>query len=306
MRCESPRVVVYLKVFFVAIILLASTSAWANVKFEKDILFDSQNGIGVKGDIYVPDGKGPFPGILFIHGGGFVGGAKDGEEIARLIKYFVANGYAVFNANYRLFKDNGIFPNNIKDSKCALAWMKVNAGRYGIDPSRIATMGESAGAYLAAMVAMTPDSTDSRPDCPVAKDVDLSVRAAVLFYPPTDFSTFNGGFMKVMEYEIRRAANLKTKQQVEDFKKKYSPVTHVDKAPPIFISYSDPDHTVPTEQGRELVDVLKKAGKTFDFLEVSGPGIDHGFILTKQDSPQSTEARKRSLALLNKYVKRNK
>ena len=284
-------------------LLLFATSARADMKVVKDILFDTQNGIELKGDMYTPDGNGPFPSILFIHGGGFVGGSKDGADIARLITFFVDNGYAVFNANYRLFKDNGIFPNDIKDSKCALAWMKTSGLKYGVDPGRIATMGESAGAYLAAMVAMTPEATDSRPDCPIAKNVDLSVKAGILFYPPTDFNTFQGGFMKVMEIEIRTQRNLKTKKQAYDFKKEYSPVTYIDAAPPLFISYSDPDHTVPTQQGRELVDMLKKAGKVYDSLEVTGPGMDHGFILTKQDSPQSTESRKRALALLDKYVK---
>jgi len=292
-------------IFFAAIVLF-SCAALSEIKVEKDILFDTQNGIALKGDMYVPEGAGPFPGILFIHGGGFVGGNKDGADMARLIKFFVGNGYAVFNSNYRLLKDNGIFPNNIKDSKCALAWLKVNAPKYGVDINRIATMGESAGAYLAAMVAMTPDDAESRPDCPIANGVDLSVQATVLFYPPTDFSTFQGGYIKIMEYEIRRAANIKTKEQFEAYKKKYSPVTHVAQAPPLFISYSDPDNTVPTQQGREMVERLQKADAAFDSLEVTGPGMDHGFILKSQDTPQATEARKRALALLDKYVKNKK
>ena len=284
-------------------VFFISASAHTEIKIEKDILFDTRNGIELKGDIYVPDGGGPFPGILFIHGGGFVNGTKDGAAHAELVTYFVERGYAVFNANYRLFKDNGIFPNSIKDAKCALAWMKTDGVKYGVDPGRLATMGESAGAYLAAMVAMTPDEPDMRPDCPLAKGVDLSVKAGVLFYPPTDFSTFQGGFINIMEIEIRRAVNLKTKKQTEEYKKKYSPVTYVNNAPPLFISYSDPDHTVPTQQGRELVEKLKKAGRIYDAQEVSGPGMNHGFILIHPDAPQSVEAKKRAIALLDKYVK---
>jgi len=293
-------------IFIAAIIAILLCRSAKAVKVEKDILFDTQNGIELKGDMYVPDGKGPFPGILFIHGGGFVGGSKDGPSISRLIMHFVENGYAVFNANYRLFKDNGIFPNNIKDSKCALAWMKKNATKYNFDPNRIGTMGESAGAYLAAMVALTPNDPDSRPDCPVAKDADLSVKAGILFYPPTDFTTFEGGFIKVMEVEIKRAAKLKSKKEAQEYKKKYSPITYADTSPPLFISFSDPDHTVPTQQGRIMTEALKKAGRTYDSQEVTGPGIDHGYILTQPDCPQSQEAKKRALALLDKYVKNAK
>ncbi len=305
----NPAFLTAQKVFFLlaaTVIAIMICRPAVAVRVERDILFDKWNGIELKGDMYVPDGKGPFPGILFIHGGGFVGGSKDGGAISRLIMHFVENGYAVFNANYRLFKDNGIFPNNIKDSKCALAWMKKNASKYNFGPDRRGTMGESAGAYLAAMVALTPNDPDSRPDCPVANDADLSVKAGVLFYPPTDFTTFEGGFIKVMEVEIRRAAKLRTKKETEEFKRKYSPITYVDTAPPLFISYSDPDRTVPTQQGRIMTKALKSAGRIYDSQEVSGPGMDHGFILTQPDSPQSVEAKKRALALLDKYVKNEK
>lgn len=301
----------YIKVSAVAGLLLAavacamsfSSAAAAERRVEKNLVFDEPQGLKLMGDMYTPDGDGPFPGILFIHGGGFVGGSRSSGDIERLVMYFVDNGYAVFNADYRLFRNDGIFPNNIKDAKCALGWLKTNAAKYNVDVNRIGTMGESAGAYLAAMVAMTPDDPDSRPDCAAARGADPTVKASALFYPPTDFTTFEGGFIKVMEVEIRSARKLKSKKQVEEYKRKYSPITHVSGAPPTFISYSDPDDTVPAQQGRIMTEALRNSGTVYDSLEVSGPGMNHGFVLVKPEAPQSVEAKRRALLFFDAHVK---
>ena len=286
-----------------ALLLFSRISIAGEPKVEKDILFDVQNGIELRGDMYVPDGKGPFPGILFIHGGGFVGGTKNWTSLVPLIRYFVDRGYAVFSSDYRLLKDNGIFPNNIKDSKCALAWLKTNAAKYNVDAGRIGVMGESAGAYLAGMLATTAVNPDMNSDCPIAKGVDMSVQAGVLFYPPTDFVSFEGGFSQVLRIELMRMASLKNKKQVLEFEKKYSPLTYVNSAVPLFISNSDPDRTVPPQQSHIMVEKLKKAGKTVEYLEVTGEGMDHGFVLSQPDCSQSVEAKEKAAAFLDKYVK---
>lgn len=276
--------------------------AYAEIHVDKNLLFTTAGGMELRGDMYLPRGQGPFPGILFIHGGGFVGGTKDWESLVPLITFFVEHGYAVFNIDYRLLNQGGMFPNNILDAKCGLAWMKAQATDFHIDTTRMGVMGESAGAYLAAMLAFTQNQPRFQPVCPGFENADTSVQAAVLFYPPTDFATFNGGFSQVLEIAIKQMTGLRSKKEIVQFKKDYSPVNYVNTAPPVFLSYTDPDHTVPTQQGRALARALGDSGAVFEVYEATGDGMDHGFILTGPDTPQAVEARTRALAFLNVHL----
>ncbi|HOX29221.1 MAG TPA: alpha/beta hydrolase, partial [bacterium] len=158
MKIETKRSFYSRTLFAVAIAVVVTclngAAYSAGLKVEKNILLDTPGGVTIAGDVYIPQGKGPFPGVVFFHGGGFVGGSKDDAAIVSYVGKVAEKGYVVFNANYRLLLENGLFPNNVKDAKCALSWFRSNATRYGVDPKRIGAMGESAGAYLAAMLAV--------------------------------------------------------------------------------------------------------------------------------------------------------
>ncbi|HOY63378.1 MAG TPA: alpha/beta hydrolase [bacterium] len=273
-----------------------------NVVEHRDIVFAEVDGLKLAGDIYVPEGEGPFPGILSIHGGGFVGGSKNWSSLPPFMRFYASLGYVVFNVDYRLLGEGGIFPNNIKDVKCALTWMRAHAADYNIDPARIAALGESAGAYLAAMVALTANMPEFQPYIPEYADADTSVVAAVLYYAPLNFVNFENPFSRLLEAEMQRLAKIKSKKELMVFKRKYSPINYVKNAPPLFISYSDPDRTVPPDQSREMAAALKAAGKIVDVLEVTGEGMDHGFVIMSPDSEQAAEARSRSAAFLEKYL----
>lgn len=102
-------------------------------------------------DIYLPKtGTGPFPVIVFIHGGGFmVGDKNDGQEVPAVSA--VDRGYAVVSVNYRM-SGEAKFPAAIHDIKAAIRFIKANAAKYHLDPSKVATWGDSAGAHFAALV----------------------------------------------------------------------------------------------------------------------------------------------------------
>ncbi len=103
-------------------------------------------------DIYVPPGKGPFPGILVIHGGGWCRGKR--TEMNGIAKRFAKCGYVSVNIDYRL-APRFVFPAQIHDCKKAVRWMRENAKLYQIDPDRIGVFGYSAGAHLAALLGTT-------------------------------------------------------------------------------------------------------------------------------------------------------
>ena len=105
-------------------------------------------------DIYLPDeGDGPFPVIISIHGGAFMGCDKADLQVLPMLEG-LKRGYAVVAINYRL-SGEAQFPALVHDAKAAVRWIRANAQRYGFDPSRIAAWGGSAGGYQASMLGVS-------------------------------------------------------------------------------------------------------------------------------------------------------
>ena len=107
----------------------------------------------LKLDLYAPraaDGRAR-PIVVFIHGGSWRGGSKDGYGFAG--RAFAARGFLVAVPNYRLVPEVR-YPAFVEDGAAAVRWLRTNAGRYGGDPDRIVLVGHSAGAYNAAMLAL--------------------------------------------------------------------------------------------------------------------------------------------------------
>jgi acetyl esterase len=102
--------------------------------------------------LYVPDGQGPFPVLVYFHGGGWVIGTLDTHdtccrELAR------SAGCAVLSVDYRLAPENK-FPAAAEDAYAATSWVAGQGGSLNIDPTRIAVAGDSAGGNLAAVVSL--------------------------------------------------------------------------------------------------------------------------------------------------------
>ncbi len=107
-------------------------------------------------NLYVPDTEEAPPLFVLIHGGGFIFGNSETEQIQRTYSYFRDHGYACASINYRLAQE-AAFPAAVDDCKAAIRYLRVNAEKYGYDARKIAVYGESAGGYLALMCAVTSD-----------------------------------------------------------------------------------------------------------------------------------------------------
>ena len=106
-------------------------------------------------DLYLPEGKSRGPLVLFVHGGGWRAGDKSMEGLDTFVELWLNQGIGVAAVNYRLspaFKH----PAHIQDVARALAWLRANAGQYGWDADNIFVVGHSAGAHLAALLALDP------------------------------------------------------------------------------------------------------------------------------------------------------
>lgn len=141
-------------------------------------------------DIHLPDGDGPFPVIVLSHGGGFMFGDQKMELIQPVIEAGTDNGYAVVSVDYRKSSET-VFPGALADVKAAVRFVRANADAYGFDAEHIAAWGESAGAYLSLMTALTPEVKDLNGDVSENADISSAVTALVDFYGPVEFYTMD-------------------------------------------------------------------------------------------------------------------
>ena len=121
----------------------------AGVRVLRDIVYARAPEQELKLDLYLPANRPekPLPLIVWIHGGAWRAGSKDRNPAAR----FVAGGYVSASIAYRL-SQTAVFPAQIHDCKAAIRWLRAHAGKYGIDPRRVAVWGSSAGGHLVALL----------------------------------------------------------------------------------------------------------------------------------------------------------
>lgn len=109
----------------------------------------------LEADVYQPQGTGPFPGVLLVHGGGWVGGKR--QDMDTLAGQIARRGYVVVNISYRLAPTHR-HPAQLQDLRAALDWMQAEAPRLQLDPKRIGAWGYSAGAHLVALLGTGADA----------------------------------------------------------------------------------------------------------------------------------------------------
>lgn len=137
-------------------------------------------------DIHLPEGEGPFPVIVLVHGGGFMFGDQNMAVIQPVIAEGIAQGYAVASVDYRK-SGEAVFPGALSDVKAAVRFLKANAEEYGIDPEKMILWGESAGAYLSLMTALTPDVAELNGDMTENLTESSAVPVLVDLYGPVEF-----------------------------------------------------------------------------------------------------------------------
>ena len=124
---------------------------------EQDIVYKTTETSNLKLDIYRPkiSSEEKCPAVLLIHGGGWISGSKENQRI--MAQHLAENGFVAITASYRLSRE-APYPAGVIDLKDALRWMKLNAEKYHVDTKKIAVLGTSAGAQLATLVGVTPNS----------------------------------------------------------------------------------------------------------------------------------------------------
>lgn len=226
-------------------------------------------------DLYLPPGEGPFPLVVWIHGGAWRAGSKEGNRAAVLMK----SGFATASINYRL-SAMATFPAQIEDCKAAIRWLRANASKYHLNVEKIGVWGSSAGGHLVAMLGTTGDvkAFDVGPNL----EQSSRVQAVCDYFGPANFLTMGAQGANSRPLPSTDSAESPESQliggAVQEHKEKAkaaSPVSYVttDDAP-FLIVHGDKDPLVPLAQSVELDEALKKAGVSSTLRVITGGG--HG------------------------------
>lgn len=258
------------------------------ITINKDIIYGHAGGVDLRLDIGKPDGPGPFPVVLFFHGGGWQQGDK--SHMHRWIRQFVAKGYVGVSVGYR-FAPRFRWPSQVEDAKQAVRYLRAHADSLHIDPKRIGAMGESAGAYLALMLGVTApkDSLEGQTDLP---QYSSKVHAVVSYFSATDFTLPGLPLTPALEAAIQQYYKKSLKEVRTDFTgangtddpilKKISVLSYVDKADaPVLIFHGDQDPYASMEHAYRLHAALDKAHVPNQLIIVKGGG--HGWTGELQD-----------------------
>lgn len=122
------------------------------------VTYATHDGVPLIGDLYTPEGAGPFPALVAVHGGGWQLGTRTSYK--HWAPYLAASGYALFSVDYRLCKpDQKTYPEAVHDIRAAVQFVRGSAQTLKVDPKRIGLIGNSAGAHIAALVALAGDAS---------------------------------------------------------------------------------------------------------------------------------------------------
>lgn len=248
-----------------------------DVQVLRDVVFGNGGDRPLTMHIVLPKEKPkePLPAYVWIHGGGWMGGTKEGG--VRQVIPIVRNGFVGATVEYRL-SGEATFPAQIEDCKCAIRFLRAHANEYHIDPKRIAVGGSSAGGHLAALLGTSSGVTELEGSGGWA-DRSSRVHAVIDLYGPTDFHLFvttkgYEGHNQDGSPESRLLGGGEVLPQSEAIKR-VNPTTYVDPDdPPFLIIHGSNDRTVPPNQSKVLHTALEKAGvpSTLHIIEGAGHG----------------------------------
>lgn len=235
---------------------LAGFSDAAKADLQSDVEFARVGDVSLTLDAFVPDGPGPFPTCILVHGGGFTRGDKQ-TYIKPLFEPLGRAGFTWFSINYRLAPAHR-WPACAQDVETAVRWVRQHAAKYKVDPRRIALIGESAGGHLVSYAGTRATG-------------ETSVAVVVPIYAPHD-----------LEFQVRERQMLGDSMkallglsELDDNAwktlREASPSSYVRKAmPPYLLIHGDADATVPYQQSIRFQQQMKAAGNTCDLVTVAG------------------------------------
>ena len=207
--------------------------------------------------------------IVFFFGGGWTGG--DPKQFYPHARALADRGMVAFTAEYRVKSRNQTTPLEcVKDAKSAIRWVRAHAAELGIDPSRVAASGGSAGGHLAACTGLVEGHEEQGEDLQISSVPN----AMILFNPVLDTT---------------KATGFGADRFTPDLQTALSPCHQVrQSAPPALVFHGTADKTVPFEQAARFARLMQAAGSHCLLVPFEGKG--HGFFNDPSFRPKNDGA----------------
>ena len=231
-----------------------------------DLEYGTAGGESLRLDVSVPDGPGPHPVAILVHGGGWSRGDKfrvpvgDSADITPWFAPLTAAKYTWFSINYRLAPQHR-WPEGFTDLQTAIRWVKAHAADYNGDPNRIALFGHSSGGHVVCLAATLIDDS-------------VRVQAVVGYAPVTNHEQdlpVRGGLSTSLQGLLNRPKAL-TPESI-GLLRELSPLNHVRPGlPPFLLIHGELDKTVPLQQSLDFQAKLRANGDTCDLMVIPEAG----------------------------------
>ena len=272
-----------------------NTSSPSPVPFQRygetltDVSYCTADNSSQKMDVYFPDSGGPWPVVVYVHGGSWMRGDK--TEALMFAGSMTSQGYLVVSINYRLYPP-ARFPAMIQDVKCAVRSLRAHAAEYNLDPNRVGALGVSAGGHLVSLLGTSDQSNGW--DVGEYLDQSSCVQAVIAMAPVTDLTKI----FPNADIEAMRHVGFGQENIVQA-----SPITHVTADdPPFLLIHGDRDDLVPYEQSQLMYDRLVQMNVPAQLVIVKNAG--HSFIAPEGTAtPSLAEINQIMLDFLAKYLK---
>lgn len=264
----------YFKLLIFGLLMTVSLSAGCNKTDEKlvrmlDVTYDRQDGHDLKLDFVRPEGDGPFPLVVCVHGGGWRQGSR--TEYKEFQNSMAAQGIATASVQYR-FAPTAKFPAQLNDVRSAVQFVVKDQARFKVDRSRIIWMGGSAGGHLSLLAGLE-------------KSELYTTRLIINVAGPTDLRTFKSlptGDAVLKQYVTRDSSELLadllgTPDRTADIYRTASPVELIrSDSPRVITFHGDKDDIVPVTQAEALHEKLKELKVPEKLVIGAGGGHDFG------------------------------
>lgn len=248
-----------------------------NISCQEDILFGQIGSHKLMLDLIADkdNDSSDKPCIIWIHGGAWCLHELDKEyRPDEEFIPFLKSGYLIAAIDYRLV-DEGAYPAQLEDCKCAVRFLRANASKYGIHPDKIYAWGESAGGHMAGLLGTTTgimelEGIGGNPD------ISSHINGACLWYPPVKFDEL------CREEKDRNLIACLVENDPDNHPeliRSLSPYYYIDEnAVPFLIMHGDRDDLVSIDQSNLFVQRLKEISQNeVEYIIVPGQG--HGFFL---------------------------
>lgn len=255
----------------VVLCLLPSISVFAGeVEITPDVVYGHKHGLAMTFDVFRPKEESNGAGVLFMVSGGWYSKWAPPEQTQHFFRSLTDKGFTVFAVRHGSSPKFSI-PEAVYDVRRSVRFIRLNAGRFQVDPNRLGVYGMSAGGHLSLMLGTASDEGNPDSKDPVDKVSDR-VAAVVAFVAPTDLRIMvTGAKDRLPAYKNFPALELDMKAA-----ELHSPLVHVtaDDAPTLLLA-GDADELVPIQHSRNIQTAFEEKGVKSRLVELKGAG--HGF-----------------------------